>query len=122
MAATSAENQQLSIHQRSTRIIVSAVVFLVVLFLVLPHVMDVQLPLFVRVLLMPAKLAAGVIKAMDAGPPCNNIGTPQHPICEGTPVDLLFGLGMVMVTILLYPVVTYLGLSLASKIIKHREL
>jgi hypothetical protein len=110
----------MNIHQRSTRIVVSLVVFLIVLFLVLPHLMDVQPPVFVRVLLMPAELAARVIKA--AGPPCNNIGTLERPICEGTPVDLLFGLVMVMLSILLYPVVTYLGLSLASKIIKRREL
>jgi len=112
----------MNIHQRSTRIIVSAVVFLVLLFLILPHVMDVQPPLFVRVLLMPADLAAGVISIIGAGPQCHNMGTPEHPICEGTPVDLLFGLVLVMFCILLYPVVTYFGLSLASKVIRRHEL
>ena len=110
----------MSVHKLSTRIAVSVVVFVILLFLILPHVMDVQPPLFVRLLLMPAELAAGIIKAVS--PPCNNMGTPEHPMCEGTPVDLFFGLVLVMLSILLYPVVTYLGLSLASKIIRRREL
>ena len=98
----------------------SAVAFLVVLFLTWPHLMDVQPPLFVRVLLMPVELVLGTANAVN--PPCQHIGTAQHPICEGTPVDLFVGLVLVMLCILLYPAVTYLGLSLASRVIKRREL
>jgi hypothetical protein len=106
-----------SIHSRATRLCISAGVFLIVLFLVMPHLMDVEPPLIVNILLKPVELLAKLIHSISP-PPCHNMGTPEHPICEGTPVDLLIGLFFVFFGILLYPVVTYLLLSLLSKLVK----
>ena len=70
--------------------------------------MDVEPPAFVRILLKPAELLSYAIRA--ARGPCNNMGTAEHPMCEGTPVDLLFGLMIVALNVLLYPAITYLSL------------
>jgi hypothetical protein len=98
----------MNIHRQSTRIIISCAVCLIVVFLVGSHLMDVDPPAFVRILLKPAELLGYAIRA--ARGPCNNMGTQERPMCEGTPVDLLFGLMIVAANILLYPAITYLSL------------
>jgi hypothetical protein len=109
-----------NIHNQGTRLCISAGLFLIVLFLVVPHLMDVEPPLIVNILLKPAELLAKLIHTISP-PPCNNMGTPEHPICEGTPVDLLIGLLFVSFGILLYPVATYLLLLLLSKLLKRKR-
>ena len=96
----------MNIHRQSTRIIISSFVCLIVVLLIGPHLMDVDPPAFVRMLLKPAELLGHAIGA--ARGPCNNMGTQEHPSCEGTPVDLFFGLMLVAANILLYPAITYL--------------
>ena len=109
----------MNIHSRGTRLIISAVVFLIVMLLIVPHLMDVRPPLIVDVLLKPADLLGKLIGSLFTFP-CHNIGTPEQPICEGTPIDLLIGLVFVFFGILLYPIVTYLLLSLMSKMWKRQ--
>ena len=106
----------MNIESRATRLIISAVVLVVVVSIVLPHLMDVQPPMLVEVLLKPAELlgkfAGSIVRAR-----CNNIGSAEHPVCEGTPIDLFIGLAFVAFGVLLYPAVTYLLLSLLSLIL-----
>ena len=108
----------MNIHSRATRLSISAVVFLIVLLLIVPHLMDVHPPLIVDVLLKPAELLGKLIGSIFTFP-CNNMGTPEQPICEGTPIDLLIGLVFVFFGILLYPIITYLLLSLLAKMWKR---
>ena len=84
------------------------------LVLIVPHLMDVHPPTLVAVLLKPAELLARFVGSIVRSP-CNNIGSAEHPICEGTPVDLFIGLVFVGIGVLIYPAVTYLLLSLLSK-------
>lgn len=104
----------MNIHSRATRLGVSALVFLIVLVVIVPHLMDVEPPRIVEMLVMPGVLIASLISL-----PCHNIGTLEHPICEGTPIDLFIGLGLILIGSLFYPAVTYLLLSLLSKMLKH---
>jgi hypothetical protein len=53
--------------------------------------------------------------------PRGNIGTPEHPAYEGTPLDFLAAFALAFFSILLYPVATYLGLTLFSRIVRHRK-
>jgi len=80
--------------------------------------MDVDPPAFVKILLKPAELLGNAISA--ARGPCNNMGTQEHPMCEGTPVDLLFGLIIVAANIFLYAAITYLLLWFLSRSLKNR--
>jgi len=91
----------LNIHNRVTRVAISALVFLVVLALIVPHLMDVEMPLLVEVLLAPTWLAGKVV-----GRFLPTVNTPLH---------LLAGLTFASLNILLYPVVTYFALSLWSR-------
>jgi len=102
----------MNIHHRSTRFIISSSVCLIVVLLIGPHLMDVDPPPLIRILLKPAELLGSAIRA--ARGPCNNMGSAQHPICEGTPIDLFFGLLIVGANILLYPAITYLFLWFLS--------
>jgi hypothetical protein len=52
--------------------------------------------------------------------PHPNIGTEENPVYEGTPIDLLVGLMIVLFNVLLYPLVTYLFLALSSNFLKNR--
>jgi hypothetical protein len=108
----------LSIHNQTTRFLVSIFVFLVVLLLIAPHFMDVQPPLVVEILLKPAELVGSLIGGFLPHP---NIGTADHPVYEGTPLDLLLGLVVTSFCILLYPFVTYLLLSLLSIILRRKR-
>ena len=102
----------LSIHNRVTRVAISALVFFVVLALIVSHLMDVEMPRIVEVLLAPTWLMGKVVGRFL---PTGNIGTPEEPVYEATPLHLLAGLTFAFLNILLYPVVTYFVLSLLSK-------
>lgn len=71
----------MNIHQRGTRLGISTAVLLIVLMLVVPHLVDVHPPVIVDLLLKPTESLARVMGSLR---PCNNIGTPEHPICEAT--------------------------------------
>src|SRR5436190_10336893 len=108
----------LSIHNRNSRLFVSACVLIIVLCVVVPHLMDVDPPPIVSYLVRPAVLLGSLI-----GPllPRHNIGTPEDPIYEGTPLDLVFGTILVAIGSVFYPIVTYWTLTFISKLIKHQN-
>ncbi len=108
---------RLSIHNRVTRILVSILIFLIVLFLIAPHLMDVEPPLVVKILLKPTEIIGGLVGGFLSHP---NIGTEENPLYEGTPIDLLVGLIIIFFNVLLYPIGTYLLLSLLSRILKQK--
>ncbi|HEX8141445.1 MAG TPA: hypothetical protein VF553_02550 [Pyrinomonadaceae bacterium] len=107
---------ELSIHDRVTRLAVSALVFFMVLALIVPHLMDVEMPLIVEVLLAPTWLMG---KLFGRFLPVGNIGAPEEPVYEATPLHLLAGLTFAFLNILLYPIVTYFALSLWSKALRR---
>lgn len=88
-----------------------------VLAVVVPHLMDVHPPLIVEILMWPMDLIGPLMGRVF---PPHNIGTPEEPFYEATPIHLLVGLGMVFFIILLYPVVTYLLLSLLAKVMERK--
>ena len=102
----------MAINNLPGRFLISFIVFLCVSFIVAPHLMDVQLPFFIKVLLWPAFLLGPAIGSML---PRGNIGTPEHPVYEGTPIDFLVGFALVAFSIFLYPVGTFLVLSFISR-------
>ena len=95
------------------RLIISACVFFITLLLVVPHLMSVHPPLIVEILMKPAEWMARFIGPLLPHP---NIGNPENPVYEGTPLDLLVGLALVLFCVLLYPFVTFLFLTLLSRI------
>ena len=99
------------------RLLISFIVFLCVSFIVVPHLMDVHPPFLVNALLWPAFLLGPVIGRML---PHGNIGTAEHPIYEGTPIDFLVGFALVGFSIFLYPVITFVVLSLVSRLQARR--
>jgi hypothetical protein len=100
-----------------TRIVVSFLVLIIVVALVEPHTMDVKPPLYVKVLLAPAiVLAPFVGKFLPHG----NIGSAEHPIIEGTPLDLMTGQLLIFFSIFLYPVIAYLLLSILYRCLKAK--
>src|SRR5215475_14510072 len=110
----------MNIHQRRTRIVISVAVFFMLLVLIKPHLMDGDPPVFVSVLLTPAKWFGRLIGLLRG--PCNNMGTIEHPACEGTPLDLLIGLGLVVWSLVLYSLMTYLLLVLISKFSRANDI
>jgi hypothetical protein len=93
------------------------VVFFVVLALIVPHLMDVELPFIVDVLLAPTWLMGKLVGRFI---PMGKIGTPEAPIYEATPIHMLAGMLLAFLNILLYPVLAYISLSLLSKTLKRR--
>ena len=96
------------------------IAFLVLIIVVLaiePHLMDVEPPLYVRILLAPASFA-GIFVARVL--PHGNIGSAEHPIIEGTPMDAMAGSLLILCCVFLYPVATYLLLSLISRFLRNR--
>jgi hypothetical protein len=106
-----------SIHSLTTRLAISIVMFVVLLLLIVPHLLDAQLPLIVEVLLKPAFWMDPILGRFLPHP---NIGTPAHPVYEGTPLDLLLGFALAFLCILLYPLLTFIGLSLLSRMLRRR--
>jgi hypothetical protein len=98
--------------------LISLFVFLAVAGIVVPHLMDVHPPPIVNFLLWPMDLLGPQIGKLL---PHGNIGTPEHPIYEGTPLDFLAGFALAFFSILLYPITTYLILALASRIVRRRK-
>lgn len=105
----------MDLHSRKTRIFISLTVLVVVLYLIVPHALDVDPPLFVVALLKPAELATRLIRSAR-GPCANEAGS----ACEATPVDLLMGLAIIFLCILLYPAMVYLSLALLARFSKRR--
>jgi len=104
----------MNLHSRKTRFFISFTVLVALLFLIIPHAMDVDPPLFVVALLKPAELVIGLIRS--ARGPCTNVaGSAERPLCEATPVDLLMGLGIIFLCILLYSVIVYFSLPFLSR-------
>lgn len=108
----------MAINNWTGRLLISFVVFLCVSFTVVPHLQDVNPPLLVKVLLWPVFLVGPVIGSML---PRGNIGTPEHPIYEGTPIDFLVGDALVGFSIIFYPVATFVVLSLVSRIQARKD-
>jgi hypothetical protein len=108
----------MAINNWIVRLIISFVVFLCVSLIVVPHWMDVQPPFLVRVLLWPAYLMGPAIGRML---PRGNIGTAEHPVYEGTPIDLLAGFALMGFSIFFYPVATFVVLLLVSRIQGRRD-
>ena len=107
----------ISIHNRATRIIASVLVFFMLLLLIWPHLMDEEPPLSVNVVFAPAALLVNLISGFLPHP---NIGTTEHPVYEGTPIDILAIETAVFLCIVLYSAVTYFLLSLVSRILRLR--
>lgn len=80
--------------------------------------MDVQPPLLVRILMWPMELIGPVVGRML---PRGNIGTVEHPVYEGTPIDLFAGLLLAVFSIMLYPVFTFVLLTLVSRVQSRRR-
>lgn len=108
----------MAINHWISRLLISFVVLLCVSFTVVPHVMDVQPPFFVKVLLWPAYLLGPVIGKLL---PRGNIGTAEHPVYEGTPIDFLAGFALVGLSILFWPVATFVVLTVVSRIQARRN-
>ena len=108
----------MNIQSRATRLSISTLVLVIILVLIVPHLMDVHPPTLVNVLLKPAELLAKFVGSIVRSP-CNNMGSAEHPICEGTPVDLFIGLAFVGMGVLIYPAVIYLLLSLLAKTLRR---
>lgn len=107
----------MSIYSLGTRLIISCCVFFILLLVVLPHLMSVHPPLVVEILLKPAEWVARLIGPILPHP---NIGTPENPVYEGTPLVLIVGLGLVFFCILLYPAITFLVLPLLSRMLRRQ--
>lgn len=95
-----------------TRVVISFAVLVLVVAAIEPHLMDAEPPIYVKILLAPASFMGSFVGRLL---PHGNIGTPEHPIMEGTPLDLMAGSLLVLFCIFLYPVMTYLLLALLSR-------
>jgi hypothetical protein len=108
---------ELSIHSFMLRLLISMGVFVLVLGLIMPHIMDVHPPMIVKLLLKPTDWMGPAVGNII--PPLN-IGTPEEPFYELTPIHLLAGLALASFCILLYPITTFIALSLLSEILRQR--
>lgn len=88
----------MNIHNQSSRVMISGLVFIIALLLIIPHILDAHPPPIVEFLLKPADVLSGIYE-----------GT-------GTPIHLLAFFLLIFINIVLYPIVTYLLLSLWSKV------
>ena len=99
-------------------LMISFVVFVCVFLIVVPHAMDVDPPVYVDVLMWPVYLLGPAIGRML---PRGNMGTPEHPSYEGTPINAMVGFALVGLSILFYPVATFVVLSLVARIQARRD-
>ena len=102
------------IRNSGTRVVISFLVLVIVVVAIEPHLMDVEPPLHVKLLLAPASFLGIFVGRLL---PHGNIGTAEHPIIEGTPLDSMAGSLLVIFCVFLYPVATYLLLSLLSRVL-----
>jgi len=65
--------------------------------------------LFTRIVLAPVPLAVSLV-------PASNIGTPEKPMYEGTPLHLLAALASVPLCALVYSVFAYTLLALGARL------
>ena len=79
--------------------------------------MDVEPPLYVEILFKPIEAVGYVVKFIRH----LNGGVEEKAVREGSPLDLLFGLVVVFFLVFLYPIVTYVLLSIVSKILRVRN-
>ena len=107
----------MSIHNSGTRIVIAFLVLIIVVLAIEPHLMNAEPPLYVKILLAPASFAATFVGRVL---PHGNIGSAEHPIIEGTPLDLMAGSLLILFCVFLYPVATYLLLSLISRFLRSR--
>lgn len=109
---------RLTIHSWTGRLLVSLFVLFCVSIIVVPHLMDVHPPILARVLMWPMDLLGPVIgKILPRG----NIGTAEHPIYEGTPLDVVAVFALAIFSILLYPVFTLVLLTVISRVQSRRQ-
>ena len=108
----------MTIHNWIFRLLASFCVVVCVSLIVFPHLMDVQPPLLVRVLMWPMYLFGPTVGKML---PHGNIGTAEHPAYEGTPLDVMAGLLLVIFSILWYPVFTFVLLTVVSSVQSRRH-
>jgi hypothetical protein len=47
--------------------------------------------------------------------PCLQIGTPQHPVCEGTPLNFLAFLESIVLSVVIYSALAYVWLQRQSR-------
>ena len=80
--------------------------------------MDVHPPAIVNLLLWPMDLLGPLVGKLLPHP---NIGTAEHPVYEGTPLDFLAGFALAFFSILIYPIATYLVLTCLSKILRRQK-
>lgn len=104
-------------HNSGTRVVISFIVLVLVVVAIEPHLMDAEPPLYVKVLLAPASFFGIFVGRLL---PHGNIGTAEHPIIEGTPLDFMAGAMLVIFCIFLYPIATYLLMSLVSRFLGNR--
>ena len=109
----------MTIHNWITRVLISFVVFLCVSLIVIPHLMDAHPPFLVNALLWPMHLLGPAIGRLL---PHGNIGTPEEPLYEGTPLDFLAGFALAGFSICLYPVITFVILTLISRLTAKRSI
>jgi hypothetical protein len=109
----------LSIHNPVVRALIAVLVFIAVTVPAMSHFMDAEPPYYVEVIYTPLIAMLTVFRFFV---PYHNIGTQEHPIYEATPIDLLFGLFFLTVSLLSYAFVTYFFLVLISRLLRRHRL
>lgn len=64
---------------------------------------------------LPAKMLLWPAWLLLAALPCFNMGTPEQPACEGTPIHLAVALLGLSLAVVFYAVIVYALLSRASR-------
>lgn len=103
------------IHNSGTRVVISFAVLCIVVVAIEPHLMDTEPPLYVKALLAPASFLGVFVGRLL---PHGTIGTAEHPIIEGTPLDSMPEPLLVLFCVFLYPIATYLLLSPLSRVLR----
>ena len=101
---------------RSGRILISIVSYVVVMALIVPHLLDGAPPRIIVLLLEPSAFLATFVTL-----PCFNMGTPENPVCEGSPFNLLIGLACVVIGTFFYPILSYIVLTIISGLMNMRK-
>ena len=107
-----------SAHNSGTRIVISFLVLVTVAFLIEPHLMDAEPPLYVKVLLAPASFLGVFVGRML---PHGNIEQPNIPLLKGLLWTQWQESCSSSSASSFYPVLTYLCLSLLSRFLRTRS-